>query len=183
MAATTILTRARARLRALVALVLLLALAVGCSTVGMSRAPAPTVKALRISDVAGEGDPTRRASNRIVINGLASSPPEQGLSHYERAIQIDATNPYAYLALAAYEVQWGDVERGVQALEQSEVLLESEGAVSPRVEPPLIGLQGRAKLRGYDAAERSTGEQLLGNARRMAPDVWGDGWLGVAELR
>jgi hypothetical protein len=141
------------------------------------------VDPLRISDVVGQGDPTRRASTRLVVNGLTASPPEQGLSHYERAIQIDATNPYAYLALAAYEIQWGDLERGVQSLAQSELLLDSEDLRSPRVEPHLVGLHGRSKLRRYDAGEQRSGEALLDEARRMAPEVWGDGWLGVGELR
>ena len=129
------------------------------------------------------GDPTRRASTRLVLEGLHSTPPEKGLFDYERAIQIDATNPYAYLALAAYEIQWGDLSSGVHALAQSELLLESEGLRSPRVEPHLVGLRGRAMLRSRDGVERRAGESRLEEARRMAPSVWGDGWLGVAELR
>jgi len=182
MVAATILTRARSRIPRTVLLALLAGLAVACAPGVSPRAPR-TVDPLRISDVAEEGDPTRRASTRLVINGLAASPPEQGISLYERAIQIDATNPYAYLALAAYEIQWGDVDRGEQALAQSELLLGSESARSPRGEPHLVGLNGRAKLRGYEHAERSAGEAMLDDARRMAPDVWGDGWLGVNELR
>lgn len=143
----------------------------------------PKVDPLRISEVAKSGDPTRRASTRLVLNGLAASPPEQGLTHYERAIKIDATNPYAYLALAAFEVQWGDLERGEQSLAQSELLFDSQDLRSPRVEPHLVGLRGRAKLRGYDTGEHNAGEALLDEAKAMAPQVWGDGWLSVTELR
>jgi hypothetical protein len=163
-------------------LALLAGFAVACAT-GVAPRPSLEQQPLRISEVAGNGDATRRASTRLVLNGLQSSPPEQGLPHYERAIQIDATNPYAYLALAAYAIQWGDLEQGVQSLTQSELLLESEGLRSPRVEPHLIGLRGRAMLRSYDGVERRAGESWLDEARRMAPEVWGDGWLGVAELR
>ena len=176
-------TRKRGPSFARLALLALLAgFAVGCAT-GFAPRSSLEVRPLRISEVAGEGDPTRRASTRLVINGLGSSPPEQGLFDYERAIQIDATNPYAYLALAAYEIQWGDLEQGVQSLAQSELLLESEGLRSPRVEPHLVGLRGRSMLRSYDDGDRRAGESALDEARRMAPEVWGDGWLGVAELR
>ena len=71
----------------------------------------------------------------------------------------------------------------MQSLAQSELLLDAEGRKSPRVEPHLIGLHGRAKLRRYDSVERSAGEELMDEARRRAPEVWGDGWLGVTELR
>jgi len=157
-------------------------LAVSCATSVAPRPPAQ-VRPLRISEVVGDGDPARRASTRLVIKGLESSPPEQGLFDYERALRIDATNPYVYLALAAFEIQWGDLEQGVLALAQSELLLEAEGLKSPRVEPHLIGLRGRSLLRSYDDVERHAGESWLLEARRMAPEVWGDGWLGVAELR
>jgi hypothetical protein len=182
MAAPKFLNEARKRGLSFVLLVLLVGFAVGCAA-GFAPRSSLQVKPLRISEVAGEGDPTRRASTRLVITGLNSSPPEQGISYYERAIQIDATNPYAYLALAAYEIQWGDPEQGVHSLTQSELLLESEGLKSPRVEPHLIGLRGRAMLRSYDDVERLAGESSLDQARRMAPEVWGDGWLGVSELR
>jgi hypothetical protein len=165
-----------------VLLALLAGFAVACAT-GVAPRPLQRVRPLRISEVAGDGDPTRRASTRLVINGLESSPPEQGLFDYERAIQIDATNPYAYLALAAFEIQWGDLEQGVQALAQTELLLDAEGLKSPRVEPHLIGLRGRSMLRSYDDVERSAGQSWMDEARRRAPEVWGDGWLGVAELR
>jgi hypothetical protein len=173
-------TRWRGASLALVALVA--SFAVACAT-GVAPRPPAQVRPLRISEVVGDGDPTRRASTRLVIKGLESSPPEQGLFDYERALRIDATNPYAYLALAAFEIQWGDLEQGVHALAQSELLLDAEGLKSPRVEPHLIGLRGRSMLRSYDDVERHAGEKWLEEARRRAPEVWGDGWLGVAELR
>lgn len=182
MAASKFLKVTRKRGPSFVLLALLAGFAVACAA-GVARRPSFEMRPLRISEVAGAGDPTRRASTRLVIEGLNSTPPEQGLFDYERAIQIDATNPYAYLALAAYEIQWGDLDQGVQALTQSELLLESEGLRSPRVEPHLVGLRGRAMLRSYDGVDRSAGEAHLDEARRMAPSVWGDGWLGVAELR
>ena len=143
---------------------------------------------LQISELVGKGDPTRRASTRLVARGLAAGDPQRSLTYFERAIKIDTTNPYAYLALASYEIQWGDVERGLQSLGQTELLLESQQLKSPRVEPHLAGLHGRARVRmGRDQrggrARFSEGEELLERARRLAPDVWDDGWLSASELK
>ena len=166
-----------------------LALAVGCAGIGRRVAPVRG-GALRISEVAAKGDPLRRASTRLVLEGLGASEPQRALSHYERAIKIDVTNPYAYLALACYQIQWGDVDRGTQSLSQAELLLESEELKSPRVEPHLTGLHGRAqvRMRRHTRVVKGNGralegEPLLKRARRLAPEVWGDGWLTAAELR
>jgi hypothetical protein len=177
-----------ARVRIAVAAVVL-TLAVGCAMTARRVAPVRG-GALRISEVAEEGDPLRRASTRWVLEGLEAGQPERALSHFERAVKIDATNPYAYLALASFQIQWGDVDRGVQSLNQAELLLESQDLRSPRVVPHLIGLRGRAQVRtgGRARAVKTngpapTGEQQLERARLLAPDVWGDGWLTAAELR
>lgn len=140
--------------------------------------------ALRISDVAAAGDATRRASTRLVLACLGTRDMAAGMSQCERAIAIDATNPYAYLAVATHEIQWGDVERGAQFLRQAALLLESENANSPRVAPHLAGLSGRAYVRSRSAVRASTeAASGLDRAARMAPDVWGDGWLTPDELR
>ena len=130
------------------------------------------------------------ASTRLVIRALASADSLRVISQCERAIAIDATNPYAYLALASHEIQWGDAKRGAQMLRQTVVLLETEGSRSPRVEPHLAGLYGRARVRNAGVAQRAStrkhaadGPVLLERAARMAPEVWGDGWLTAAELR
>jgi tetratricopeptide (TPR) repeat protein len=166
-----------------------LVLAIGCATTGRRVAPVRG-GALHISEVAGEGDPLRRVSTSLVLQGLDADDPQQAISHYERAIKIDATNPYAYLALASFQIQWGDVDRGVQSLNQAELLLESQGLRSPRVEPHLTGLRGRALVRmraqksvATTSGRAAEGETLLERARALAPDVWGDGWLAAAELR
>jgi tetratricopeptide (TPR) repeat protein len=168
---------------------LVLAFAVGCAMTGNRVAPVRG-GALRISEVAEKGDPLRRASTHQVLEGLGAGEPQRALSHYERAVKIDATNPYAYLALASFQIQWGDVDRGMQSLNQAELLLESQELTSPRVEPHLSGLHGRAqvRMRGHAQVAKtkgrfSDGEPQLERARRLAPDVWGDGWLTAAELR
>jgi tetratricopeptide (TPR) repeat protein len=151
-------------------------------------AVAPTPNALtqggtfRIREVTAEGDPQQRASTRLALAGLATEDPQHAVSQYERAIKTDATNPYAYLALAAYEIQWGDVERGEQALSRAMQMLQPERLHSPRVVPHLDGLRGRARIRRANGSD-ATSNDSLDRAKRAAPEAWGDGWLMPEELR
>jgi tetratricopeptide (TPR) repeat protein len=153
------------------------ALAAGCA---LPPAPGPGTT-LHVSDAALEGDPARRASLRLVLQGLDED--EEGrrraaLSSYERAIQLDSTNPYAYLALARHEVEAARWNRALEALDQAELLFGPEGA--PGVEAHLAGLRGAAGLaKGYGA----DAEALLDRAGSLAPEVWGDGFLTAGELR
>jgi tetratricopeptide (TPR) repeat protein len=138
---------------------------------------------LRISEVADEGDGTRRASTRLVLTGLASDAdltPRLALSQYERAIQIDPTNPYAYLALARHFADRSDPGRTLEYLDQAEILLESQDLNSPRVEAHLSGLRGSALITAGRATEA---RPLLERADALAPSVWGDAWLSPEELR
>ncbi len=159
------------------ALVAFVALAAGCA---LRSAPPPEADSLRVSDAALEGDPTRRASLRLVLQGLdedGAGRAETARSSYERALQIDATNPYAYLALARLEVEAERWDRALEALDQAELLF---GADAPGVEAHLAGLRGAASLgKGY-GGEAGV---LLDRASRMAPEVWADGHLTPAELR
>jgi tetratricopeptide (TPR) repeat protein len=157
------------------------ALALGC----IVRGPGSRARdgPLRISEVADEGDVTRRASTRLVLTGLASDAerkPRLALSQYERAIQIDPTNPFAYLALARHYAARSDPGRTLEYLDQAEILLESQDLNLSRVEPHLSGLRGSALL----AAGRSTEAiPLLERAETLAPSVWGDARLSPEELR
>jgi len=118
---------------------------------------------------------------RLVLQGLdedASGREDRALSTYERAIQIDSTNPYAYLALARHEVDAERWDRALEALDQAELLFGKEGA--PGLEAHLAGLRGAATLgKGYGG---EAGE-LLDRAGRIAPEVWADGHLSAEELR
>jgi tetratricopeptide (TPR) repeat protein len=158
-----------------------LALALGCAGRGpggdLRRGP------LRISDVADEGDVTRRASTRLVLAGLASdaeAKPGLASSQYERAIQIDPTNPFAYLALARHYDDRADPVRTLEYLDQAEILLESQGMDSVRIEPHLAGLRGSALQRAGRFAEA---EPFLTRAATLAPSEWGDRRLSPEELR
>ncbi len=158
-----------------------LALLVGCARVPIF-APAP-VAPLRLHEIAGQGDAARRASQRLVLEGLDyDSKGQERLARtsYERALQVDVNNPFAYLALARQAVESGDGATALEDLEQAELLLGAEHLRSPRVEPHLVGLRGGALRANGDASGASA---LLARASELAPTVWGDGELSAAELR
>lgn len=169
--------RARVRLPALLAAGA--ALLAGCAArLGLPRGAAAP---LRISEATLEGDATRRASLRLVLQGLdldGAGRADAARSSYERAIQIDSTNPYAYLALARHEVESERWTRALEALDQSELLFGADAA--PGVEAHLAGLRGAARRgKGYGGAA----EALFEEAVRLAPEVWADGRLTAEELR
>ncbi len=142
----------------------------GCAAFG----PAPRAEPFRISHVVGAGDAARRASTRLVLGGLdaeAEGNASRGRSLFERALQVDPTNPYAFLALARSAEARGDATQGVHFLEQAEVLLRLEDA-------PAGALMHATGLRGAlgDAA-------ALREAERAFPGVWADGRLDALELR
>lgn len=153
----------------------------GCQGLGGS-GRGGAVEPLRISEVLGEGDPARRASIRLVVQGLESDMQgemDHAQGSYERAIQVDATNPYAYLALARHHLDGREPRRAVQLLDQAAALFEAEGANDPRVDVHMMGLRGRA----YHALGRGEdGVLYLEYARDLAPTVWSDGYLSAAEL-
>jgi tetratricopeptide (TPR) repeat protein len=134
---------------------------------------------LRISELPVAEDPVRRASTRLVLEGLATDGRRaQGL--YERALQVDSSNPYAYLALARHHVDAGESRRALDHLRRAEDLLRAYDLWSPRAEVQVAGLRGAALLElGRD--EEAAG--LLGFAARRDPPVWGDGHLSASELR
>lgn len=154
--------------------------ALGCALPGPGILRDPS---LRLTQVTGQGDPTRRASIGLVIEGLDADVQDDGRRArglYARALQIDSGNPYAYLALARHYAEAGDVSRAREHLVRSQDLFEAYDLSSPRVDVHLTGLRGvlmRLEGRSADA------DPLLASAARTAPSVWGDGRLTAAELR
>ena len=145
--------------------------------------PGETIAPIRLTSVESSGDAARRASTRLAVEGLdadASAQPALAADRYARALQVDPTNPWVYLALARHRIDEDRPVDALSALDQAESRLRAEGAVSPGVEVDLIGLRGAA-LVASGKAER--GEPLLRNAAQSAPDVWGDGHLDAVELR
>jgi tetratricopeptide (TPR) repeat protein len=138
---------------------------------------------VRISQITHYGDTRRQASTRLVVEGLdaeVAASSDRALSRYQRAIQIDPGNPFPYLALARYYVSVDDPTRALEHLDRAQSLLDSSGSISLRTSAHLLGLRGSAlEEMGRDAEAA----QLLGQARRLAPSVWGDGRLDAAELR
>jgi tetratricopeptide (TPR) repeat protein len=138
---------------------------------------------LRIAEIDHLGDARRQASMRLVVEGLdaeIASTPQRALSRYQRAIQIDPGNPFAYLALARYYAGIADPERALEHLDRAQSLLDPDGALYRRVEPHLRGLRGWALA---EAGRSADAGPLLAEARRLAPSVWGDGRLDASELR
>jgi hypothetical protein len=136
-----------------------------------------------LSDLASEGDPAFRASMRIVLDGLdadVAGDPDLALVRYERSLQVDPTNPYAYLALARHRVEGEDPGSALPFLDKSRALLRAQGALSPGVEAHLDGLRGSALLA---SRRRTEALPLLERARTLSPGAWSDGRLDADELR
>jgi tetratricopeptide (TPR) repeat protein len=177
-------TRARLRRGLLPALPLALVGLAGCVLLPGVRGPVRgAVEPLRISEVVSEGDPARRASLRLVVEGLDADvrgARERALSVYERAIQVDPTNPYAYLALARHHAEGSDPEWALSFLDQADVLFEAQGELAPGVSAHLFGLRGQVL---YADGEIDRSAVYLEKAWQLAPEVWGDGHLSADELR
>ncbi len=143
----------------------------------------PRGAALRISEIDHLGDARRRASMRLVVEGLdaeMASTPQRALSRYQRAIQSDSGNPFVYLALARYYAEIADPERALEHLDRAQSLLDPDGALYRSAEPHLRGLRGWALA---EAGRLADAGLLLAEARRLAPSVWDDGRLDASELR
>ncbi|MCZ6462751.1 MAG: hypothetical protein O7A09_00310 [Proteobacteria bacterium] len=168
-----------ARTAQVVCLGIAVCLLVGCAQLGWRFGERP----LRLTDVRGEGDAARRASLQLVLEGLdadAVDDARRARGSYDRAIQVDPTNPYAYLALARHEVDGIQPDRALPFLDRVEALLSAHGDLSPGVEVHLIGLRGQAY---YASGRIDQGVTLLEEARVRAPVVWSDGHLSAEELR
>jgi Tfp pilus assembly protein PilF len=145
--------------------------------------PVERVEPVQFSHLAQMGDSQRRASLRLVVAGLeadAAGQRERALASYERAIRVDGTNPYSYVALARHWIEAGEPARGIVFVDQAEVLLESSGEDTLGARVHLVGLRGRAASmdgRPEEAAD------FLKRAAEMAPKIWGDGILSADELR
>ena len=161
---------------------ILLALVTGaCST----RLPLPGSKpppTFHLTEVSSQGDPERRASHRLLLEGLRHDEAGQrslARNQYKLAIQLDPGNPYAYLAYARHLAEGRDPARALPYLDKLDGLLAIERAPQG-VEAHRVGLRG--------AALRATGDTdaaapLLMQARELAPELWSDGHLSAAELR
>ena len=171
-----------------VALTVLVALSFGasqgCASKGGSFYELEPVRISRLIDSRDvASDAARRASLLLVDDGLAydgQGQPDAALARYERAIQVDATNPYAYLAISRHHVEGGDPKRALQFVDHAESLLRMDGDLPDEIRVHLLGLRGAAL---YDLGQLSRAAELLDRARLLAPRIWGDGSLDSGELR
>lgn len=167
--------RRGARWLTLAALLLLF----GCAAVG-PRAPLPP---FRLQDAAEAGDPARRASTQLLLEGLAYDTrlqPDLAMGQYERALQVDPTNPYAFLVIARHQAEGVEPERAFSFLDKAEALFSLEPDAPPGVEAHLVGLRGVA----FESLGRpESAAPLLERARELAPGAWGDARLDARELR
>ena len=161
--------------------ILLLALAAlwgACSSLPGALARGP----IRISELVEQGDAVRRASLQLLIEGLEADVDgahARAKGRYERAIQLDPTNPYAYLAFARFEIDRRRAEQARAFLDQTYALFDAEGGMPPRGEAHFFGLDGAVEaIRG----QRADAARLFERARRLAPAVWGDAYLTADEL-
>ncbi len=147
------------------------------SSLGRTERPLTTSAAL------GQTDSTRDASLRLVIAGLdddSTGRPARALAGYQRAVRVDPTNPFAYLALARHHLEAGSVAEAIAFLDQARSLFESQQRLGPSVDVWGIGLRAwidRVESRDQQADAR------FDSARTLSPEIWGDERLSAAELR
>jgi hypothetical protein len=171
-----------------VAIALAIVMLVGCVQAPARRPPARRPEPVRLSELSSVGDPARRASMRLLVTGLdydIDESPVRALGTYERAIQVDPTNPYSYLAIARHRIEFDDPEGALAYLDQAESLLRATGDVSPRVSVHVVGLRGRALYNRGDMGQgdKEQGARMLTAASKQAPGTWSDGYLSARELR
>jgi tetratricopeptide (TPR) repeat protein len=120
---------------------------------------------------------------RFVLQGLdadATGSTDLAADLYQRALQVDPSNPYAYLALGRQRAEGPEPARALAYLEKAQVLFGAQKAETPSVEADLCGLRALA----LEAAGRSAeAEQQMARAKALAPDIWRDGRLDADELR
>jgi hypothetical protein len=156
----------------------LAALIGACSSLPGARPPEP----LRIRELVDQGDPARRASYRLLVEGLQADidgAHARAKGRYERAIQVDPTNPYAYLTFARFEVARRRADSARAFLDRTWALFDATGGVPPRVEAHLLGLDGAVEAMRGNHGEAA---RQLERARRLAPGIWDDAALAPEEL-
>lgn len=144
---------------------------------------APTAEPLTASAAVGLYDSARDASLRLVVAGLdedALGEPSRALASYQRAIRVDPTNPFAFLALARHHLEDGSLDEASAFLDQARSLFEAEQTLGPSVDVWGLGLRaGIERGRGQD----DRADALFDRARALSPSIWGDERLSAAELR
>ena len=140
-------------------------------------------ESVRVSDQIDDGDAAHRASMLLVVQGLEADTnfePDMARDLYQRALQVDPMNAYAYLAIARHRVDGTNPSSALSFIDKASALFEAQGSLTPGVEAHLAGLRGAALLA---SGRRDEALPLLGRAHDLAPLVWSDGRLDAEELR
>lgn len=167
-----------------IALVLILASLAGCTLPrGPGGARVSGVEPLTTSGALGLEDSRRDASLRLVISGLdedAAGRPARALASYQRAVRVDSTNPFAYLALARHHIEGGAPREASAFLDQARSLFESQQQLGPAVDVWGIGLRAWIdREEGRDALA----DERFASARELSEVIWSDERLSARELR
>ena len=145
--------------------------------------PTPPPPPLTVTRALGGYDSARDASLRLVIEGLDDDQrgqPSRALGKYQRAIRVDPTNPFAFLALSRHHLEGASTDEASAFLDQARALFETQGRLGPAVDVWGLGLRaGIDRARGRDARA----DALFLEARQLSPSIWGDERLSAAELR
>lgn len=143
----------------------------------------PTVAPLTATRAIGGYDSARDASLRLVIEGLDADQrgdASRALAKYQRAIRVDPTNPFAFLALSRHHLEGDSTDQASAFLDQARSLFETQGRLGPAVDVWGLGLRaGIDRARGRNARA----DALFLEARQLSPSIWGDERLSAAELR
>ena len=155
----------------------------GCTALGLAPDGRTREPPLTTSAALGRSDPTRDASLRLVIAALdddAAGRPTRALAGYQRAVRVDPTNPFAYLALARHHVEGHSTAEASAFLDQARSLFESQDGLGPAVDVWGIGLRAWIDREEQRHAEADARFAL---ARELSAEIWRDERLSAGELR
>jgi tetratricopeptide (TPR) repeat protein len=156
---------------------------VSCAGLKLPGRRAPDEGPLTASAALGQTDSRRDASLRLVIAGLdddAAGLPDRAIASYQRAVRVDATNPFAYLALARHHLEGGSPGEASAFLDQARSLFEAEQRLGPAVDVWGIGL--RAWIDREESRDELADTRFEA-ARELSPEIWADERLSAEELR
>ena len=98
----------------------------------------------------------------------------------QRAVRVDPTNPFAFLALARHHLESESIGEAGAFLDQARSLFEAQGRLGPSVDVWGLGLRaGIDRLRGRE----DRADALFDQARQLSPEIWGDERLSARELQ
>ncbi|MCP4904097.1 MAG: hypothetical protein GY910_03875 [bacterium] len=142
-----------------------------------------TALPLTASGAIGLHDSVRDASLRLVIAGLdedSAGRPSRAVASYQRAVRVDPTNPFAFLALSRHHLEGDSFAEAAAFLDQARSLFEVQRRLGPAVDVWGLGLRaGIDRAAGDEVRARAFFDQ----ARALSPEIWGDERLSAAELR